>query len=175
VDSHIKKGVAYQIRAIRDRLKWSQERLAGEVRMPQNAISRLESPDYGKPTLTTLRRLAAAFDVGLVVRFVPFTEMVDWVSGTPRVNRGLSDDSLAVPGFDVEESLGLLDSQAQRIYQVSTGGALTRQLVAPRNTVIVEVPTGRVHIDRKPSGRSGALIPPITTGDGGGVGIWKTS
>src|SRR5260370_480187 len=79
VASHISKGVAFQIRAIRDRLKWSQERLAHEVGMTQNAISRLESPEYGGPTITTLKRLAAAFDVGLIVRFVPFSELIDWV------------------------------------------------------------------------------------------------
>jgi len=74
--------------------------------MPQNAISRLESPDYGKATLTTLKRIASAFDVGLVVRFVPFTEFVDWVSGTPRVDRGLSFVSLGVQSFDNEERNG---------------------------------------------------------------------
>lgn len=100
VASHISKGISFQIRAIRDRLGWSQERLAKEVSMPQNAISRLESPDYGKPTLTTLKRLAAAFDVGLVVRFVPFSELIDWVSGTPHLNHGLSLRALSVPSFE---------------------------------------------------------------------------
>ena len=72
--------------------------------MNQNAISRLESHDYGKPTITTLKRLASAMDVGLVVRFVPFSEMVNWVSGTPYVCNGLTNDSLAVPNFCDEES-----------------------------------------------------------------------
>src|SRR5437762_25981 len=83
VESHINKTIAYQIRATRDRLGWSQERLATEVGMNQNAISRLESPDYGKLTITTLKRLASALDVALVVRLVPFTELAHWVSGTP--------------------------------------------------------------------------------------------
>ena len=63
--SHISKTVAFQLRATRDKLGWSQERLAKEAGMNQNAISRLESIDnfqilpgdplsvYGKPTLTT--------------------------------------------------------------------------------------------------------------------------
>ncbi len=91
---------------MRDREKLSQEELAEKVGMNQNAISRLENPFYGKPTLTTLKRLAAAFDVGLVVRFVPFGELVDWVTGTPHINRGLSAESLSVPSFQIEmESL----------------------------------------------------------------------
>lgn len=107
IESHINKGLAFQLRATRDKLGWSQERLAEEVGMNQNAISRLESPDYGKPTLTTLKRLAAALDVGLVVRFVPLSEMVDWVSGTPRTIYGLNADALAVPSFDKEEADGV--------------------------------------------------------------------
>jgi transcriptional regulator with XRE-family HTH domain len=128
VESHLNKGLAYQIRAIRDRLHWSQEKLANEVGMPQNAISRLESPDYGKPTLTTLKRLAAAFDVGLVVRFVPFSELVDWVSGTPRIDVGLSGTSLAAAPFDEEDQGGILDvgpvvqNQAGGYQQMSLSG-----------------------------------------------------
>src|SRR5882672_12368971 len=97
VESHINKTLAHQIRATRDRLGWSQDRLAREVGMNQNAISRLESPDYGKPTITTLKRLASALDVALVVRLVPFSELVHWVSGTSYINKGLSTQSLAVP------------------------------------------------------------------------------
>ena len=113
VESHIAKTVAYQIRATRDKLEWSQERLAEEVGMNQNAISRLESPDYGKPTMTTLKRLAAALDVGLIVRFVPFSEMVDWVSGTPHTVRGLSTTALAVSNFGTEEAEGILGECAR--------------------------------------------------------------
>lgn len=97
------KNLANQIRATRDKLGWSQERLACESGMNQNAISRLESPDYGKPTLKTLKRLAKAMDVGLIVRFAPFSELVDWLSGTPRTIEGLSSGALAVSCFDREE------------------------------------------------------------------------
>jgi transcriptional regulator with XRE-family HTH domain len=103
VDSHLGKGISHQLRATRDKLGWSQEKLAKEAGMNQNAISRLESSDYGKPTITTLKRLAAAMDVGLIVRFVPFSEMVDWVSGTPRVITGLTTTALAVSCFSSEE------------------------------------------------------------------------
>jgi transcriptional regulator with XRE-family HTH domain len=104
VASHIDKGIAYQIKSLRDQQELSQEDLAAKVGMNQNAISRLESPERGRPTITTLKRLAAAFDVALVVRFVPFSKLVKWVSGTPFVEEGLSTDSLAVPSFDEEMS-----------------------------------------------------------------------
>ena len=123
VESHISKGIAFQVRATRDRLGWKQDRLASEVGMTQNAISRLESPEYGKPTITTLKRLAAALDVGLVVHFVPFSQMIDWVSGTRRVDPGLATESLAVPTFQAEEDNGVFDSAPERIWTVqATGG-----------------------------------------------------
>jgi len=79
--------------------------------MNQNAISRLESPDYGKPTLTTLKRLAAAMDIGLAVRFVPFSELMDWVSGSPHVLEGLTHAALAVSDFEREETEGVFDNR----------------------------------------------------------------
>jgi transcriptional regulator with XRE-family HTH domain len=118
VSSHLSKGIAFQIRATRDRLGWNQDRLAKEVGMTQNAISRLESPEYGKPTITTLKRLAAALDIGIVVHFVPFSQMIDWTSGTRRVDPGLSTESLAVPNFSAEEEAGVFDSNPERIWTV---------------------------------------------------------
>jgi transcriptional regulator with XRE-family HTH domain len=104
VESHLSKTLAYQLRATRDNLGWSQEKLAVQSGMTQHAISRIESPSYGKLTITTLKRLSTAMDVGLVVRLVPFSELIDWVSGTPRVNEGLCAASLAVSSFDREQS-----------------------------------------------------------------------
>ena len=112
VDSHVRKEIATQIRAIRDKFGWSQTELCGKVGMNQNAISRLESAEYGKPTITTLKRLAAAFDVGLVVRFVPFSEMAYWVSGTTHGVKGLSTESLVVPNFNAEEKQHVFDALA---------------------------------------------------------------
>lgn len=126
VESHLAKTTASQIRAIRDRLEWSQQELADKVGMTQNAISRLESLHYGKATLTTLKRIAAAFDVALIVRFVPFSELVDWVSATPRVSKGLTTEAMAVPTFSMEEELGTL----QEIQFASDSAALSATMNA---------------------------------------------
>jgi transcriptional regulator with XRE-family HTH domain len=139
-ESHLNKGLAYQLRATRDKLGWSQEELAKKAHMNQNAISRLESHDYGKPTITTLKRLAAAMDVGLVVRLVPFSEMANWVSGTPYVCNGLTNDALAVPSFDDEESRQVfaeVEDTGGPLQDVGTGAADSavtfprRQIVPP--------------------------------------------
>src|SRR5688572_2159263 len=102
VESHLTKTVAHQIRSMREMSKLTQEELADKIGTTQNGVYRLESPDYGRFTLTTLKRVAAAFDVALVVRFVPFSELVDWVSGTPRVERGLRTSSFEVASFDAD-------------------------------------------------------------------------
>lgn len=106
MESHIDKGLAYQLRAMREAREWSQEQLAAQVGMPQTAISRLESSNYGKATITTLKRMAKVYDVALEVCFVPFSKFVDRISGTPYIERGLSSDALDVPGFEEEFERG---------------------------------------------------------------------
>jgi transcriptional regulator with XRE-family HTH domain len=98
VEEEIKTGVPFQIRALRKDRGWSQRELAAQIGMTQEGVSRLENPNYGKFTFTTLLRLASAFDVGLMVRFAPFSELVDWV-----VN--LDSDDMAVPDFDHDPSI----------------------------------------------------------------------
>jgi transcriptional regulator with XRE-family HTH domain len=98
VNAHISNGLAFQIRTTREARGWSQQELAERSGKRQGEISRLEDPDYGRYSLTTLRRLAAAFDVALIVRFAPFSQLVDWAVG-------LSPQDLAVPSFDADEHL----------------------------------------------------------------------
>src|SRR4029077_5992586 len=119
VASHVDKGIAYQIRALRDRQELSQENLARVVGMNQNAISRLESPERGRPTITSLKRLAEAFDVALVVRFVPFSKLVNWVSGPSYIEEGISSDAMGVPSFAEEYAGGLLAATTTQFQSAS--------------------------------------------------------
>lgn len=101
VESHSAKAIAFQIRAMRRTRDWSQEDLAVASGMTQNMISRLESPEYGRSSVTTLRRIAAAFDVALAVRFVAFSELAEWVAT-------LSPDRMDVRSFDKDNAHGRL-------------------------------------------------------------------
>ncbi|MGH6899454.1 MAG: helix-turn-helix domain-containing protein [Geminicoccaceae bacterium] len=92
VAEHLKTGVAYQIRALREKRGWSQAELGRRAGKPQSAISRLEDPDYGRLSLKTLLELAAAFDVALLVQFAAFSELLKRFSN-------LSPEALAVPDF----------------------------------------------------------------------------
>jgi transcriptional regulator with XRE-family HTH domain len=91
----IANGIPFQVKALREQRKWTQKELGDMAEMAQESISRLEDPNYGKLNLNTLKRLASAFDVGLMVRFVPFSDLVEW-------DINLSNESLEVASFNEE-------------------------------------------------------------------------
>ena len=84
-----------QIRALRERRGWSEAELADRARLSELGLRALQTPGADHFTVETLRRLAAAFDVALSIRFVTFGEFVDW---SDRFN----PDQFRVPGFDEE-------------------------------------------------------------------------
>lgn len=105
--------IPLQIRALRlakDR-NWTQEELAKRACMKQERISACENPNYGKFNIGTLKQLAAAFDVGLIVRFAPFSELIEW-----EVN--MSPESIEVPSFDQEDYFKDLFTEAMIKAQV---------------------------------------------------------
>jgi transcriptional regulator with XRE-family HTH domain len=93
ISEHIASGVPFQIKALRDQREWSQKELGKKANMLQARISVLEDPNYAKFNINTLKKIASAFDVGLVVRFVPFGELAEW-------ELNLSSESLKVPSFN---------------------------------------------------------------------------
>jgi transcriptional regulator with XRE-family HTH domain len=114
VESHLDKSIAFQIRSLRDEEKWTQAQFAEKlgIKHPNNVSARLENPNYGKLTLSTLKQIAATCDVALVVWFVPFSRFLKWVTGTPYIDNGLSEGFYDIPSFDkdnfttIEMSLG---------------------------------------------------------------------
>lgn len=76
VSAQVRRLVTTQIRKLRESRNLTQGELGKLAGMKPNAISRLENPDYGDFTVNTLLRIAAAFDVGLIVRFAPFSELI---------------------------------------------------------------------------------------------------
>lgn len=76
--SHLGTSLAAQILSLREARGWTQKELAERAGMAQSRISVLEDPDYEKFSLSTLKRIASAFDVVFVGRFVTFGEMLEW-------------------------------------------------------------------------------------------------
>jgi transcriptional regulator with XRE-family HTH domain len=98
IDEHINVGIAFQIRSLRNRQNLKQSELAQLLGVKQPLVSSWENPNYGKYTLNTLKDLAKAFDVGLLVRFVPFRTLIEWTID-------LTSDAIAPPSFNEEEKL----------------------------------------------------------------------
>lgn len=115
VESHLNKKLALQIRSLRGDL--SQEQMEEKVGIKQQALSRLENPYYGKATLTTLKRIAAGCDVALLVEFVPFSQLINRISGTPYEELGFSPETMSVPSFDQEFSADLGSAESQFVKQ----------------------------------------------------------
>lgn len=93
---NIKAGLAFQIRALRERAKWSQPELAEKSAKTQSVISRLENPNYGKYTISTLLDMARAFDVALLIKFVPYSRLIAEL-------QDLSPKGLAVDNYSQEK------------------------------------------------------------------------
>jgi transcriptional regulator with XRE-family HTH domain len=109
--------VPLQIRRLRERQGWTQGELGQKAGVQQEAISRWENPDNKGITLNTLSRLAQAFDVALIVRFAPFSELIDFVCN-------LSPASFEPVSFDEElPSLELGASQTRVPEQPQLWGA----------------------------------------------------
>jgi len=74
----LKRGVAFQIRALLKKRGWTQGKLAENAKLTQGVISRAQDPNYGNLTVNTINRVAAGFDVAFIGLFVPFGLLVEW-------------------------------------------------------------------------------------------------
>jgi len=63
--------IARQIYELRTKAKLSQAELARKVGTTQSVISRLEDADYDGHSLNMLRRIAAALEKRVEIRFLP--------------------------------------------------------------------------------------------------------
>lgn len=92
IAEEINVGLPMQIREMRESREWKQTEVAKKIGTEQPRITVMEKPGYGNFSLTTLKKLASVFDVGLIVSFVPFSEMIDF-------RESISRKRLAIPSF----------------------------------------------------------------------------
>jgi transcriptional regulator with XRE-family HTH domain len=108
VSEHIDTGIPFQIRALREQRGLTQKELAERAGMKQERISAIENPNYKNAfTLSTLKRLASAFDIALIVRFAPISQLVDW-------ELKLSPESLQAVSFNEDPYFRVTEETAQQ-------------------------------------------------------------
>ncbi len=98
ISAEIATTLPFQLKAMRMQRGWTQKEVARRIGGNQKTISDFENPNYARYTLTSLKKLASVYDVGLIVRFAPFSELVDWAAT-------LSPEKLAVPARDKDARL----------------------------------------------------------------------
>lgn len=119
VSSHIGTNIASQILALRIQRGWTQAELAEKTGMAQTRISVLENPDYEKFSINTLKRIASSFDVALIVKFVPFSELLNWAVDLP-------SSAFVIPSFEEE----------QKNLSISEAVTPSRQMEQPPHTMM---------------------------------------
>ncbi|MHB0970963.1 MAG: helix-turn-helix domain-containing protein [Thermoanaerobaculia bacterium] len=131
VDAEIRHGLSDQIRAMRERRGWSQTDLAKRMGTSQPAVARIETSRDKYLSFPTLLSVANAFDVAVLVRFVPFSELV---------RRSLDASEYEQAPLSFEEELTLVSEQRLSAPPIkracfttppATAGSLTTRLNDP--------------------------------------------
>jgi transcriptional regulator with XRE-family HTH domain len=103
IRAKVTTNVPSQIKALRRRQGgMTQTELARDAEMKQSRISAMEKPG-ARLNIDTLVRLAAAFGVGLLVKFVSYSEMLTW-------ENNFSQDTFNVTPID--EDVDFLEEEA---------------------------------------------------------------
>lgn len=97
-DELVGTSLAFQIRRLREARQLTQSDISGLTGKAQPTISQWEDPSYGRYTLSTLKELAAAFGLALLVRFVSFSELADWTVD-------VAPDRLTPPSYEDERQM----------------------------------------------------------------------
>ena len=168
-ESRLNTALAAQIVFLREQRGWTQEQLGLRAGMPQSAISRIESVDYAKWNVTTLRKLARAFDITVNISFESFGEFLRRLPKTRRANLekpSFSEDlEMRAPAsvapewtalrFTVQEGRTPLKPSVHRVLSTySTGGSLQElysvpcpvfaELADPVSTIAIERTSGGI-------------------------------
>ena len=96
MEGHVRATIPTQLRLIRESQGLTQAGSASLMGKPQSTISRIENTEYGALSLTTLIEAAQAYGVGLIVKFVEFSEFLKAYSD-------LSPANLTPRKYEVEQ------------------------------------------------------------------------
>jgi len=132
LEAFLNTRIAAQIKALREARRLSQAQLAERAGTTQPGISALENVHYSSWSLRTLRKLAKAFDVALVVKFESYGNVLDDITG-------FGPESLAVPGFKKDPAFSDSKDSGRAAYLRpggSTGSLPTHDRASETETVL---------------------------------------
>ena len=153
IAAQIEVDLPLQLKALRKQRGWSQPEMERLTGMKQSRFPLMERPGGARYTLDTLRRLAQALDVALIVRFAPFSEFLAW-------SKDFNPETFAVPSF--KEEISCVDADAIGKAQ-SIAGRVGSDAEAPPTSAATGVPgfehntAGHVSAPKKPAGGASAL------------------
>ena len=73
--AQLRYTIAFQVVALREHHGWDRATLAKKIGVAESAIARLENANRDHYNVADLKKLADVFDLGLVLRFVSFSEI----------------------------------------------------------------------------------------------------
>lgn len=86
----LRMDIAYNVRLIRIQHDWTQDQLAERCHTEQPAISQVENWNAEFPSTDTLKRIAEAFDCGLMIRFDGWEEIINSIVPEYSNDEGMS-------------------------------------------------------------------------------------
>ena len=119
VAEQIYSRLPLKIRNMRLSRKLKQRELAAQASVAPEWITQVENPNYGRFTLKTLLKIAAALDVGLYVDFVPYSKVV---------NDTLSLTNISFDPPSASDDAGLLERKGPRSEADSSEPAMNAAL-----------------------------------------------
>jgi len=141
IAARIDNDLAQQIFSLREQRHWTQGELAVRCGQgnSQGRISKLESSCEGV-SVSTLKKLASAFDVGLSIKFVPFSEVVgDIVSERlDRIIPAFPDDRIPQMFLPLSETVSTSRSRTPPIRSAPSGRRWTTVNIASSANTIQE-------------------------------------
>ncbi|MGO4883340.1 MAG: hypothetical protein ACLP59_21360 [Bryobacteraceae bacterium] len=141
VEESIRSRLAAQIAALRDDKGWDYKTFANELNKKVGWAYRLEDPNDSIPTIPSLLQVALTFDVGLDVRFLPFSDLLDDVLA-------LRPGSFSVPSFGDELKAGSFSSVRlkRKIRCSHTGPKRSRKLAHDAEVVSKYIGAGSMPV-----------------------------
>jgi transcriptional regulator with XRE-family HTH domain len=101
-EEKVRTQLAVQIKAMREQRQMGRAEFAALMHKAHSWVFRLEDPNQPPPTISTLLKVAEAFDVDLDIRFRRFSALLDQIER-------MTPTSFDVPSFDEELKEGAFD------------------------------------------------------------------